>query len=61
MEEIKMKIYKKYINIEKKGRAKVVTYNDYVNDEIYCGTYIDSFSDKEIRDLELIELKARFE
>ena len=48
-----MKIYKKYINIEKKGRAKVVTYNDYVNDEIYCGTYMDSFSDKEIRDLEL--------
>ena len=56
-----MKIYKKYINIEKKGRAKVVTYNDYVNDEIYCGTYMDSFSDKEIRNLELVELKARFE
>lgn len=55
-----MKFYKKYINIVVGSCFKSVYYNDYVNEELYCGNYTKSWSNEEIKNDVLKELRRRF-
>lgn len=54
-----MKAYKKNVRIEKNGSFKKAYYkmDDY---ELYCGTYMKSYTDSEIKDEVVKEISKRF-
>lgn len=54
-----MRAYKKNVKIEKIGSFKKAYYN-MNGDEIYCGTYMKSYTDSEIKEEIVKEISKRF-